>query len=411
MSPRLRVRSASVVLLGFLSIAFAVQTSGAQGLTEFPPGVINLMTPGASVTDAQGVIWSEGSGGEGGGSGVFAPFLREGRDSIESAFNTDYTPTPLDGKPGSFTHSVAIGSLATVTVSSTDYYSIRLDANETSGSESRLALNDFRIYSATSPAIPDYATLVSSGTLRYSMSALAQQFVLLDTANHPGGGTADMTVLIPKSYFSSTNPGDYLYLYNAFGDCACDSFHTSDGFEEWSALRTDHAPSVTAPLAINGEEGGTLSFDVTASDPDGDAISSLSADFSSLPAGTDASFTPNGDNTAGTFHWNMGLGEAGSYGVTFTATANDLSASATTHITVGRAGTNVTGVFTWATHAGDEGEYDIIFNATDEGGTTSLTTHISVLAPSGSPAPSAPLAPPAKKRMKSSSVQNVMATM
>jgi hypothetical protein len=390
MSLRMLGRSAFVALFGFLTIALGVRTSAAQGLTELP-GIINLMTPGASVTDPQGVIWSEGTGGEGGGTGVFAPFLREQQDSVENAFNTDYLPTPLDGKPGSFTHSLTFGSLATVTVGGTDYYSFRLDANESGGDE-RLALDDLRIYSAAGPAIPDYATLVSSGSLLYAMPA--DQFVLLDTANHPGSGTSDMTVLIPTSYFSSTSSGSYLYLYNSFGDCACDSFHTSGGFEEWSAMQTaapDQAPSVTAPLAVNGEEGGTLSFGVTASDPDGDAISSLSANLTSLPEGNDAAFTPNENNTAGTFLWHMGVGEAGSYDVTFTATANDLSSSSTTQVDVRPAGTNVTGVFTWTPKAGEEGVYEIVFSATDEGGTSTLPWTITVESPSGAAAPSAPL--------------------
>ncbi|HMI30699.1 MAG TPA: T9SS type A sorting domain-containing protein, partial [Candidatus Limnocylindrales bacterium] len=257
----------------------------------------------------------------------------------------------------------------------------------------------FRIYGAASATIPDYDTLVSSGTLLYGMPA--DQFVLIDTALHPGGGTADMTVLIPTRYFD-TSPSSYLYLYNKFGDCPCDSFHTDGGFEEWSAQQSDQAPSVTSPLAVNGEEGGDLSFTVSASDPNGDAIESLTADLSDLP-GENATFTANEDNTEGTLNWEMAVGDSGTYNVTFTANANGLIGSSTTQIHVFRAGANVTGVWTWTPQVGDEGEYDIIFTATDEGGTTNFTTHIivnpaSTTAPRLSPRALAPQAPGATQK-------------
>src|SRR4029077_10219384 len=61
---------------------------------------------------------------------------------------------------------------------------------------------------------------------------------------------------------------------------------------------SNRAPIVSAPPLRDVAAGATLSFSVTASDPDGDAITSLSA--TDLPAG--ATFSPNGSNTAGTFN-------------------------------------------------------------------------------------------------------------
>jgi len=91
----------------------------------------------------------------------------------------------------------------------------------------------------------------------------------------------------------------------------------------------DHAPVVTAPACWTGKETRTLSFVVTATDPDGDAITSLTA--STLPSG--AAFTTNASNTSGTFTWIPTLTQSGSYEVTFTA-SNALSGSATTNIKV-----------------------------------------------------------------------------
>jgi PKD repeat protein len=83
----------------------------------------------------------------------------------------------------------------------------------------------------------------------------------------------------------------------------------------------------------NGSEGGTVTFGVTASDPDGEAIASLTADTSALPSGNDASFTANGTNTSGTFTWHPVSGDAGTYTVTFTAT-NAMTGTASTSIQV-----------------------------------------------------------------------------
>ena len=92
----------------------------------------------------------------------------------------------------------------------------------------------------------------------------------------------------------------------------------------------DRAPVVTAQATASVDEGLVLSFNVTAADADGDAITSLEAPR--LPPR--ASFTPSQDYTSGTLDWAPGFTDAGEYAVTFTAT-NALSGSASTTITVG----------------------------------------------------------------------------
>ena len=89
------------------------------------------------------------------------------------------------------------------------------------------------------------------------------------------------------------------------------------------------APSVAAPTVATVTENSPLSVNVTASDPDDDVITSLTA--SGVPAG--AVFTPGSGNTTGTLTWTPNYSQAGTYSVTFTA-ANALSSSATTVITV-----------------------------------------------------------------------------
>jgi hypothetical protein len=145
------------------------------------------------------------------------------------------------------------------------------------------------------------------------------------------------------------------------------------------------APVLVAPISMNCEEGGTLSISVTASDPDGEAITSLSADLSGLPAGNDAIFTVNASNTAGTLTWHPVPGDAGTYNVTFTASSpNGLAGTAATQIDVAFPGTSITGRFLWTPSQSDAGVYDVVFTATDTfGQTDTAVTHVTVTGGAG----------------------------
>jgi hypothetical protein len=101
-----------------------------------------------------------------------------------------------------------------------------------------------------------------------------------------------------------------------------------------NAEGSDQAPVVVTPALREVTEGASLAFTVTATDPDGDAIGSLTP--SGAPSG--ATFTPNGSNTSGAFAWTPGMGDAGEYDVQFTA-SNALSGTANTHIRVASAPT------------------------------------------------------------------------
>jgi PKD repeat protein len=97
----------------------------------------------------------------------------------------------------------------------------------------------------------------------------------------------------------------------------------------------DHPPVVKAPKNVTVAEGVALSFSVTASDPDGPAVTGLTASFAGLPLGNNATFTANGAYSAGTVTWTPTFMDSRPtpYPVTITAT-NVLSGSAMTKITV-----------------------------------------------------------------------------
>ena len=101
------------------------------------------------------------------------------------------------------------------------------------------------------------------------------------------------------------------------------------------APQGDRPPRLTAPRSVAGIEAALITFQVSATDPDGDLIADLEADFSGLPVGHDAALSKNANNTIGTFTWTptYAHGRPAPYKVTFTA-LNGLATSKSTQITV-----------------------------------------------------------------------------
>ncbi|HSQ61301.1 MAG TPA: putative Ig domain-containing protein, partial [Acidobacteriota bacterium] len=78
---------------------------------------------------------------------------------------------------------------------------------------------------------------------------------------------------------------------------------------------TDRHPLVQAPVEALGVEGTEIAVDVVAWDPDGESLSSLTADLSALPAG--ATFAAGAGFGTGALRWTPGYEDAGDYVVTF----------------------------------------------------------------------------------------------
>jgi hypothetical protein len=137
--------------------------------------------------------------------------------------------------------------------------------------------------------------------------------------------TTDTSVVIPGALSGGTA---YQWIVTAT-DLAGHARPAQEPFLFTTTGSPDVAPVVTTPASVAGTEGEHLSFVVSASDPDGTPIGSLSA--APLPPG--ASFTPNEAYSLGTLQWTPAYEQAGSVTVTFTAT-NTLVGSATTNISV-----------------------------------------------------------------------------
>ena len=106
-------------------------------------------------------------------------------------------------------------------------------------------------------------------------------------------------------------------VLDAIGQARMDDPHTANlgtgpvtfgdfGPLEFVPLPADAAPIVIAPSTVSVAKGGTVDFTVTASDPDGDPITSLVMFAVKLPANSGATFVTNATNTSGTFHWSTG---------------------------------------------------------------------------------------------------------
>jgi Big-like domain-containing protein/flagellar hook capping protein FlgD/putative Ig domain-containing protein len=154
----------------------------------------------------------------------------------------------------------------------------------------------------------------------------------------PTGATFDTNAAHTSGTFtwtpSGTQAGTYDVTFtaaNALSGSAATHITIGEG-----GTGGDHPPIVCAPRCVTSRVGRTISFKVTASDADGDAISSLTA--STLPTG--ATFTTNTANTSGTFRWSPIAGQEGTYDITFTG-ENALSGHWVTHIKIREADQSV----------------------------------------------------------------------
>ena len=94
-------------------------------------------------------------------------------------------------------------------------------------------------------------------------------------------------------------------------------------------------PVVIAPALKTVARGQTVTFTVTASDPDGEAIKSLTMKTSKFPKGATPTFTVSADKKSGVFSWTVpATTKLSTYGVTFTATSSTAGAAKTSIVVI-----------------------------------------------------------------------------
>lgn len=105
-----------------------------------------------------------------------------------------------------------------------------------------------------------------------------------------------------------------------------DNYLVDSGRAYVMSLVTGNAPVVTAPASTSVTAGSPISFQVTATDPDGGPILSLTA--APLPVG--AGFVTTPDRTSGTFTWSPVAQQVGSWTITFRASNGIIGVASTT---------------------------------------------------------------------------------
>ena len=200
------------------------------------------------------------------------------------------------------------------------------------------ALNDSETITITLSPTPTAPVLAVVGD---KVAAEGDTLIFNVTASDPNGTTPTLSAMnLPgTATFIDNLDGTGTFSWSSnIGDTGVYpgvQFIASDGdLNDSETITITLSPTPTAPvLAAVGNkvaaEGDTLSFDVTASDPNG-TTPTLSA--TNLPTG--ASFTDNNNGT-GTFSWSSNIGDTGDYpGIQFTASDGALNDSETITITL-----------------------------------------------------------------------------
>ncbi len=339
--------------------AAATHITVVSGGADVPPTV----TAPATQTGAEGaplifIVSATDANGDAITSLMGSP-LPAGATFTANAANTEgtFTWTPTSSQSGTYNVTwTAANSLSgtaptAITIADVDHPPV-LDAigDVTVGEGGTLTVNlhatdqDNDLITLTG-TLPDFATLnaPTSGT-----GAVSTTISLAPTA----GATGTYTGTVTATANGQTSIQTFAIVVTGGG--------------------VDAAPVVVAPPTVIGTEGTAVTFTVTASDANGDAITSLTA--ATLPTG--AAFVANASNTSGTFTWTPSAGQAGDYDVTFSA-SNALSGSAMTHLTIEAAGVDLAPVVTVTPNiTGTVGtELTFVVTATDANGDaiTSLT--------------------------------------
>lgn len=184
------------------------------------------------------------------GTGVYNPFLTVQASPWEQGYNSSTGNFDTTREP-QWNHEIQFSDLQVTTVNGMDYFGFSVDVNEPNGGpQAGISLDGLRIFtSATlqnSTVVDGNGFFVGSlGTLRYDLGANT----VLYEDQHSGSGTGDISVLIPVSAFAGTQPSDYIYMYQRWGN----TDGSAGGFEETSLIAgITPVPEMSALFPIVG---------------------------------------------------------------------------------------------------------------------------------------------------------------
>ena len=164
------------------------------------------------------------------GTGVFEPFLTIQANGTEQGYNATNNNFDTKRVP-QWNHEIRFSDMTQTTINGTAYYGFAIDVNEPNGGGKQdITLTDLRIYTSstvqTSTSVDRNGDFNGSlGTLRYDLGNNEVYYV----DRHRGSGESDINVYIPISFFAGSQPNDYVYMYQRWGNA---DGSTEGGFEE-----------------------------------------------------------------------------------------------------------------------------------------------------------------------------------
>jgi uncharacterized repeat protein (TIGR01451 family) len=238
------------------------QTAGVMVTTAFTDSAPHTPVPAVvPATLTNGIVFLTGDVNTATGTGIFPSFVQiqgdnqsggtsynnDGLSSTEEGFNTLNPPIEDSGSSAVHNHPLLFSAVPTVVVGGVTYREFRLDLNDQG---TTINLDSLKIYKAATGDL----TSLSGATELYNMDGGADgktggvgdvDVSVVLTAWASGSGHSDYKVLIPDTYFTGTNGGDFIYLYSAFSDA-------NSGFEEWSVGPTSPTTPGSTPDAVVG---------------------------------------------------------------------------------------------------------------------------------------------------------------
>ena len=214
-----------------------------------PATLFDLTSPGAAATLPSGAIVRQ-TDAQPTGTGVIQSFVRvqgaANGGGSEQGYNTVVRPLQFDeNKSPSFTRSLRLGDVPTVTVGGTAYREFLLDINQKS-SAPRLSLDEVRIFIAGQPNLTGYdpGSMTLAGRIAsFDLDAGSDSSIILDSRLNSGSGSGDMFLLVPAASLAGS-ADSFVYLYSKFG--VQSGATANGGFEEW-AVRTTGTPPPPTP--------------------------------------------------------------------------------------------------------------------------------------------------------------------
>jgi hypothetical protein len=183
------------------------------------------------------------------GTGVYDPFLTIQNSPWEQGYNSSVGNFDTKREP-QWNHEIQFSDLQTTTINGVAYFGFQVDVNEPGNDKSTISLDGLRIF--TSSSLQSSTSTDANGFFNGSLGTLrfdlGNNQVLYNDQN-TGSGGGDINIYVPASLFAGTNPNDYIYVYQRWGNTDA----SQGGFEETRLIAgAAQVPEMSALFPIVG---------------------------------------------------------------------------------------------------------------------------------------------------------------